>query len=229
MWRGRSRQKSLSPFRRSTQGCYGPQGSGRSAGGKCRRLRMNEKVRKWKGMEDSRSKRYAHFMCGHDMRAKDRLEPRDVVCNQVWRKRNKTNSRTARTFTSHVNVHVRCVESALGLGGHVVIGVVLSFTTQTQYQVYSSFLLDFVVHFCTCSQTAFCDGQFSSVANYCTLFYRENGSFEVLSLQEVKVKWCLLRLHLLLEGDVAAPPTFPEEKWANSKLPKNAKIKFKMA
>ena len=33
---------------------------------------MNEKM----GMEDSRSKRYAHFMCGHDMRAQDRLEPR---------------------------------------------------------------------------------------------------------------------------------------------------------
>ena len=40
-----------------------------------------------------------------------------------------------RTFTSRVNVHVRCVEGALGLGGHVVIGVVLGFTTQTQYQV----------------------------------------------------------------------------------------------
>ena len=33
-------------------------------------------------------------------------------------------SRTVRTFTSCVNVHVRCVEGALGLGGHVVIGVV---------------------------------------------------------------------------------------------------------
>ena len=33
------------------------------------------------------------------------------------------------------DVHVRCVESALGLGGHVVIGVVLGFTTQTLYQV----------------------------------------------------------------------------------------------
>ena len=35
---------------------------------------------------------------------------------------------------SRVDVHVRCVESALGLGGHVVIGVVLGFTTQKQYQ-----------------------------------------------------------------------------------------------
>ena len=43
--------------------------------------------------------------------------------------------------------------------------------------------MDFVVHFCTCSQTVFCDRQFFSVANYCTLLHRENGSFEVLSLQ----------------------------------------------
>ena len=31
---------------------------------------------------------------------------------------------------SRVGVHVRCVGSALGLGGHVVIGVVLGVTTQ---------------------------------------------------------------------------------------------------
>ena len=54
---------------------------------------------------------------------------------------------------ARVNVHVLGVEVALGLDGLVVIGVVLGFTTQTQYQVQSSFLLDFVVHFCTCSQT----------------------------------------------------------------------------
>ena len=90
---------------------------------------------------------------------------------------------------------------ALGLGGHVVIGVVLGFITQTQYPWWSrchwcrarfhhadaipsvefSSLLDFVVHLCTCSQTGFCDRQFSSVANYCTPLHRENGSFEVLS------------------------------------------------
>ena len=46
------------------------------------------------------------------------------------------------------------------LDGHVVIGVVLGFTTQTQYQVQSSFLLNFVVQLCTCSQTVFCDRQF---------------------------------------------------------------------
>ena len=68
------------------------------------------------------------------------------------------------------------------LSGHVVIGVELGFTTQTQYQVQISFLLDFVVHLCICSRTVFCGRQFSSEANYCTILHRENGSFEVLSL-----------------------------------------------
>ena len=76
---------------------------------------------------------------------------------------------------SRVDVHVRCVEGALGLGCHVVIGVVLGFTTQTQYPSWSrchwcrarfhhadaiprvEFFLDFVVHLCT---TVFYDRQF---------------------------------------------------------------------
>ena len=95
---------------------------------------MNGEMKKLDGMENSRSKRNAH----HVMVMSDAHESNlshDVVCNQVCRKRNETNWITARTFTSRVNVHVRCVEGALGLGGHVVSGVVLSFTTQTQYQV----------------------------------------------------------------------------------------------
>ena len=95
---------------------------------------------------------------------------------------NKTNKGTARTFTSRVNVHVLCVEGALGLGGHVVIGV----TTQTYYQVQISFLLDFVVHFCTCNRLYSVIVNSLSVANYCTLLHRENGSFEVLSLQRTE-------------------------------------------
>ena len=43
----------------------------------------------------------------------------------------------SRVYHSRVEVHVRCVEGALGLGGHVVIGVVLDFTTQTQYPWWS--------------------------------------------------------------------------------------------
>ena len=81
------------------------------------------------------------------------------------------------------------LQGVLGLGGHVLIGVVLGFTTQTQYQVQISFLLDFVAHFC--SQTVFYDRQFLSVANYCTLLHREKGSFEVLSLLHFTCAcWC---------------------------------------
>ena len=102
-----------------------------------------------------------------------------------------TNKRTAH---SRVSVHVRCVLKVFWvlvvtlslvscsvsprrrntLDGHVVIGVVLGFTTPTQYQVQISFLLDFVVYFCTCSQTVFCDRQFLSAANHCTFFAYRN-------------------------------------------------------
>ena len=63
-------------------------------------------------------------------------------------------------INSRVEVHVRCVEGTLGLGGHVVIRVVLGFTTHTQHQVQSSLLLDVVVQLCICSQTVLCDRQF---------------------------------------------------------------------
>ena len=55
----------------------------------------------------------------------------------------------------------------------------------TKYRFH--FLLDVVVHFCTCSQTVFCDRQFLPVAIYCTLSRLENGSFEVLSLHTPSV------------------------------------------
>ena len=98
-------------------------------------------------------------------------------------KQNKTKQTegTKHMLMSNVEFHVLCVEVGLDLGCHVVIGVVLGFTTQTQYQEQSSFLLDVAVHFCTCSQTVSCDRKFSSVANCCTILRRENGSFEVLS------------------------------------------------
>ena len=61
------------------------------------------------------------------------LEPRDVVCRS-WRL--EPDYWTMRTsdhecINSRVQVHVCCVEGALGLGGNVVVGVVLGFTTQT--------------------------------------------------------------------------------------------------
>ena len=62
-----------------------------------------------------------------------------------------------RTFTSRVNVHVLCVESALGLGDHVVIGVV------SLHHAYAIPSVEFFPSGCCsscCSQTVFCDRQF---------------------------------------------------------------------
>ena len=72
----------------------------------------------------------------------------------------------------------------------------------TKYRFLSFWI--FVVHFCTCSQTVFCDCQFFSVANYCTLLHRENESFEVLSLQHARCKVmyrCACARHCAVETD----------------------------
>ena len=87
---------------------------------------------------------------------------------------------------SSVEFHMLCVEVGLDLGCHVVIGVVLGFTTLTQYQVQSSFLPDVVVQLRTCSQTIFCDRRLNLYPNCCT-FPSRNGSFEVLSLHHPSV------------------------------------------
>ena len=57
-------------------------------------------------------------------------------CN-VWIMTTRTWLTNKRTAHSRASVHVRCVDGVLGLGGHVVIGVVLGFTTQTQYPCWS--------------------------------------------------------------------------------------------
>ena len=62
-----------------------------------------------------------------------------------------------------VEVHVRCVEGALSLGGHVVIGVVrlvARFHHAGAVPSVEFFPSEFIVHLCTCSQTVFCDRQF---------------------------------------------------------------------
>ena len=55
-------------------------------------------------------------------------------------------------INSRVEVHVRCVEGALGLEGHVVIGVVR--LVARFHHAYA------IVNLCICSQTVFCDRQF---------------------------------------------------------------------
>ena len=136
---------------------------------------MNEEKRKLDGMESSKSKRNTHRMHGrHERNAQVKLEPRcgvRVVTTRTWLL--DFAHMGSSVHHSRVEVHVRCVEGALGLGGHVVIGVVLGVTTQTQYQVQSSSLLDFVVLLWTCSQTVFCDRQLHLQPNYCTLASRK--------------------------------------------------------
>ena len=70
------------------------------------------------------------------------------------------NQRTSRTFTSRVNVHVLCVESALGLGGHVVMGVEPLVARFHHADVIPS--VEFFPSGCCsscCSQTVLCDRQ----------------------------------------------------------------------
>ena len=83
-----------------------------------------------------------------------------------------------------VGFHVLCVH----LGFHVVIGVgrltvqqdgfirQLHFTTHTQHQVQSSFLLDVVVRLCPVIVNSIC------IPNSFRISHREKGSFEVLYL-----------------------------------------------
>ena len=120
-------------------------------------------MRKWKGMEDSKSKRYAHDVMTMRWRAQVKLQPSDVVCDSwmCWRNSNKTErTKILHTCWCQAEFHVLRMEVGLDLGCHVVIGVVLGFTTQTQYQIQSSFHLNFVVQLWTCSQTVLCDRQF---------------------------------------------------------------------
>ena len=121
LWGGRSRQESPYPFRRSAQARYDPQGSGSSAGGSAR-------DKGWMGRWGSRRewrtqsrRRTAHFMHGWD-HMRNTLEQ----CGAMWIMTTRTWLTNKRTAHSRVSVHVRCVESVLGLGGHVVIGVTLS-------------------------------------------------------------------------------------------------------
>ena len=70
----------------------------------------------------------------------------------------------------HVSVFMCAVLKVLWVLVVTLSLVSCSETPQTQYQVQISFLLDFVVHFCTCSQIVFCDRQFicsQIVAHFC--------------------------------------------------------------
>ena len=78
-----------------------------------------------------------------------------------------------------------CVGGALGLGGHVVIGVEPLVSRFHHADVIPS--VEFFPFGCcsSCgSQTVLCVRQFHLWQNYCTLLHREHESFEVLSLHD---------------------------------------------
>ena len=54
-----------------------------------------------------------------------------IKCDENGKR--QTDKGTKHMLMSSVEFHVLCVEVGLDLGCHVVIGVVLGFTTQTQY------------------------------------------------------------------------------------------------
>ena len=87
---------------------------------------------------------------------------------------------------TRVSVHVRCVEGVLGLVGHIVIGVVFGVTSQTSYQVQISFFrVGFVVHFCSCSQTVFCDRQLFAVASLAHFCMAKTGQLMLHALHKI--------------------------------------------
>ena len=69
-----------------------------------------------------------HTSCVDEMTCATCLSHAVQCVNHDDKNLTKKNKRSAH---SRVSVHVHCVESALGFGGHVVIGVVLGFTTHT--------------------------------------------------------------------------------------------------
>ena len=174
-WLESSREST--PFRRSTQCYYCPQGSGRSAGGSARDW---EWMRRWGSGKEWRTqgRRDTLIMWWPWDDAHKWNLSHDVVCN--YDDKNLTTGLCAHGITLAFTCWCSCALCGTGKvpGGHVVIGVVLGsrrrnnlygpvvigvvlgFTTQTQYQVQSSVLLDFVVHLCTCSQTVLYDRQF---------------------------------------------------------------------
>ena len=144
LWRGRSRQESSFPFKRSAQCYYCPQ---------------------WEEEEVVITMRW---------RAQVKLESRcAIMTTRTWLTKQ---TGELRTFISHVNVHVLCVEGVLGLGNLVVIGVV------SLHHAYAIPSTDFFLSGCCnscCTQTLH-----SVIVNFICSHYRENGSLEVMSLHD---------------------------------------------
>ena len=83
-------------------------------------------------------------------------------CADAQAERDLTDKGAKHILMSNVEFHVLCVEVGLDLGCRASCRSVSPRRRNTKYRVL--FLFDIVVQLCTCSQTVFCDLQFSSVA-----------------------------------------------------------------
>ena len=110
-------------------------------------------------------------------------------CDNARLRTKRAHSRVHQVCHVIVGFHVLCVD----LGFHVVIGVgrltvqregfkrQLNFTTHTQFQVQSYFLLNVDV------RTLSCHRQLKLYTKFLHVSHRENGSIEVLSLHTPSV------------------------------------------
>ena len=174
--------------------------------GKEKCLRMNVKKRRKKELmkRSRKSERTLNSCMRHDYEMEWDTQTSwalsqmcDVQEMSATKQRLTTKSATLRARSRvHVTVEFHAVlrvlrVDSLDLGFHVVNGVgrlnvqqdgftrQLHFTTHTQHQVQSSFLLDVVVLRCSVSPL-------NLYPKFLHISHRENGSFEVLSLQFVK-------------------------------------------
>ena len=127
----------------------------------------------------SRENRTHHERMWMNMKWRTQLETwANAVHYAMWRC-------SDRQQTMHLRFRVCVLGVENSLGGHVVIGVGRVIVQRHHADITNYWILTFIllIQLCTCSQTVRCDRQFFSVAIYCTLLHRENGSFEVLCLQ----------------------------------------------
>ena len=134
---GRSRHGTPSPFRRSTKCCCCPQSCGRSARRSGRDWRW---LRRWGSRNNGGLKveEIRSYCNDHEMTRTSETWATmwcAIMTTRTWIL--DYAHMGSRVHHSRVEVHVRCMEGALGLGVPVVIGVVLDFTTQTQYNWWS--------------------------------------------------------------------------------------------
>ena len=174
VWMSRSRQGSPYPILWRAQTRYEHQGSARSATGSARRKKKRRE------RSDHCRGRTAHIMsvCGWLWNDKHSSDLCRAVSNVTirWHKMNGT---------MHIpSVHDDALCVKLTLGDHVVIGVGRAIVQRHHANItnYWILTLELLVQLCTWSQTVCFNRQIFPIAIYCTLFYLENGSFEVLCL-----------------------------------------------